>query len=173
MIIGLCGLAGAGKSEVAHALRHFAPFKRIAFADPLKDMLAAIGFSHDQLYGGSKETLIPEIGRTPRFVMQELGTGWGRDTIGEDFWVRMWERKVCAAGCDAMIVADDVRFPNEVAAIKARGGEVWRVERPGLVAGNHASEQQPLDVDRVIPNGSSLAELHSFTSEAFHRATSA
>ena len=159
MIIGLTGLAGSGKSEVAHALREVAQFQRVAFADPLKSMLAAVGFTDAQLYGDQKAEPIPEFGKTPREFMQTLGTEWGRNLIDQDIWLKLWRKKVEALGPSAEIVADDVRFANEADAIRALGGQVWRIHRPGLVAMGHASETQPINVDLVIENTAGLHEL--------------
>lgn len=160
MLIGLCGLAGSGKSTVARTLTGAFDFNRLAFADPLKGMLASVGFTPEQLYGSEKEVMIPDLGVTPRFAMQTLGTGWGRDTINPDIWVNLWTRKardLLAAG--AHIVADDVRFPNEVAAIRALGGEIWRVERPGVSAMDHVSEKHALETDATVMNDSTEADL--------------
>jgi hypothetical protein len=50
------------------------------------------------------------------------------------------------------IVIPDVRFINEVDAIRKAGGFVWKIERPvpGLegAAGQHASEQEQNSIDR-------------------------
>lgn len=171
MIIGLSGLAGAGKSEVAKILREVGGFERVAFAAPLKDMLAAVGFTHDQLWGSDKEREIPEFGCSARHFMQTLGTDWGRAMIHPEIWVKMWGRKVDFMGPNAPIVVDDVRFPNEVAAIKARGGVVWRIHRSGLAAGTHASETHSLDVDSVIVNDASLTFLREAVEHAHAYAT--
>jgi len=160
MIIGLCGLAGSGKSTVAGTLTGSFDYNRLAFADPLKGMLTSVGFTREQLYGAEKEALIPDLGVTPRQAMQTLGTDWGRKTISPDIWVNLWTRKardLLAAG--ASVVADDVRFPNEVAAIKALGGQIWRVERPGTVQMTHESEKHDLVADLTIRNDGSMADL--------------
>lgn len=160
MIIGLCGLAGSGKSTVARTLTGSFDFNRLAFADPLKGMLASVGFTPEQLYGSEKEAVIADLGVTPRAAMQSLGTDWGRDMVHPDIWVNLWTRKaraLLAAG--AHVVADDVRFPNEVAAIRALGGEVWRVDRPGTVQMAHASETHDLEADATILNDKTEADL--------------
>jgi hypothetical protein len=53
------------------------------------------------------------------------------------------------------------RFPNEVAAIRDRGGEVWWIDRPGLGRGSHKSDHQigPEDCDAVIRNDGTVEEL--------------
>jgi hypothetical protein len=44
--------------------------------------------------------------------MITLGTEWGRDLVHADIWTRLWAAR---AECFPLVVADDVRFPNEVA----------------------------------------------------------
>ena len=133
MIIGVSGLAKSGKSEVAKRLEARFGFTRHAFADPLKAMLAQVGFTHAQLYGDEKERHLPEFGHTSRDIMISLGTAWGRRMVHRDFWVKVWGRTLPAkTAATGRAVAEDVRFPNEVRAIKDRGGFIIRVVRPGI-----------------------------------------
>jgi hypothetical protein len=63
---------------------------------------------------------------------------------------------------DVDIVAiTDLRYENEAERVKALGGVIWEVVRPGLTSDGHASEQ-PLPrslVDFTINNTSDLAHL--------------
>lgn len=173
MIIGLCGLAGSGKSEVAKMLLEQGNFERIAFADPLKSMLAAVGFTHAQLYGDEKEVEIADLGATPRRMMQTLGTEWGRDLVHPEIWVKLWLRKVHAS--KSHVVVDDVRFENEVETIHGLGGQVWRVDRPGSASADHESERYAasLPADLTIFNETDLYELRQRAMIAYSRATRA
>lgn len=165
-IIGLTGLAGAGKSTAADHLVAAHGFVRVKFAGPLKSMLAALGLGPDEIEGHLKE--VPSdllCGRTPRQAMQTLGAEWGRDLIGPDLWVRAWGKAVDEALTDgaAGIVADDVRFLNEVTAIHERGGYVLRLtrERAGSASGaTHVSETGGVPFDAVLTNDGSVADLH-------------
>lgn len=65
---------------------------------------------------------------------------------------------------DVLIVADDVRFAEEAAAIRALGGLVVRIERPGAgldgAAAAHPSEAGGVGpVDVVIVNDGDLPRL--------------
>jgi hypothetical protein len=166
MLIGLTGLAGSGKSVIANVLTTEFGFTRVKFAGPLKNMLRTMftdmGFCGDDcdrmLEGDLKETVIPELGVTPRLLMVTLGTEWGRDCVRTDLWTRLWSAQ---ADRFDRVVVDDVRFPNEVDLIRARGGELWRVERPGLTAGAHVSEQLDAKPDITLVNDRTLEGLEA------------
>lgn len=167
MLIGLTGLAGSGKSEVAGVLMREFGFERVKFADPLKNMIRTMlrgagvnpGWVERYVEGDLKEVVIPELGVTPRHLMVTLGTEWGRDCISPDLWTRLWG---FSAGRFELVLADDVRFPNEVAAIREHGGLIWKVTRPGIAQGSHASEQLECDPDLAISNTGTLEELQAF-----------
>lgn len=149
LIIGLSGLAGSGKSTAAHHLIHRHGFARVRFAGPLKSMMAALGLTQEQIEGSEKEKPCALLaGKTPRYAMQTIGTEWGRDLIAPDLWIRAWQAAVDALPPGQPVVCDDVRFPNEADAIRAAGGFLVRVERPGAGAGaaGHSSEEQDLGV---------------------------
>lgn len=141
-IIALTGLAQAGKSTVASFMEEIG-FVRIRFAGPLKNMLRSLGLTDRHIEGDLKEAPCDLLcGKTPRWVMQRLGTEFGRDMVGEDLWTNVWTESVLAALDQGArgIVAEDCRFINEAAAVLRLDGQIWRVERPGLVAGGHISE---------------------------------
>jgi hypothetical protein len=153
-------LAGSGKSTVARWLIKNHAYVRLAFASTLKDMLRVAGFTEEQLEGSEKEVQIPELGKSPRQIMQLMGTDFAREMVHTDFWTQAWSRRLPGTlAFSGRVVADDVRFTNEVEAIWALGGRVFRVERPGIEAMAHKSEGQPLVVDGVIYNHGSLRDL--------------
>jgi hypothetical protein len=139
MLIGLTGRAGHGKDTAANAL---AGYRKYAFADPIKEALNAMfGFHHhfweDREW---KETPLPGIGRSPRFLAQTLGTEWGRERVRPTLWVdlfimtmRRWQVEQQATRPYEVlnVVVSDVRFPNEAKAIKELGGRIVRVIREG------------------------------------------
>lgn len=160
MLIGLTGLAGAGKSEVAGYLAQHHGFRRVAFADPLKSMLLAAGFSRAQVYGDLKGALDERFGVTPRRVMQTLGTEWGREMAHPDIWVRLWAEKVAdPLAHGVFVVAEDVRFENEAARIRELGGQVWEITRPGIDRMGHVSENHEIEPDARIHNVAGLFDL--------------
>lgn len=158
-VIGLVGLAGSGKSTVAAILTEHHRFARERFAGPLKDMLRVLGCSDREIDGDLKEVPCEALGwKTPRHAMQTLGTEWGREYISPHIWVNAWRRR---ANRHERVVADDCRFQTEVDAVRELGGVIWRIDRPGLVAGNHASEAgiKSLRADLIIENTGTIDDL--------------
>lgn len=158
-LIAFTGLAGSGKSTAALHLVNAHGFTRTRFAGPLKAMMTALGLSHAEIEGHLKERPCALLGgRTPRFAMQTIGTEWGRMTIDEDMWTNAWRAALPAAGG---VVVDDCRFDNEAAAVKAAGGFIVRIVRPGAGAGaaGHSSEGQDLPWTTEIVNDGSVDEF--------------
>lgn len=168
LLIGLTGLAGSGKDTVREILVNGdLPFSGIAFADPIRDMLKAlldsVGVNPRWMTDRDlKERDIPEIGSSYRKMAQQLGTEWGR-AIDPDFWLKIARTKVQVRQRNGFhTVVSDVRFPNEAAWIKANGGVVWKISRPGIEPVRaHASEAlvDGLPYDYVINNRGSIEDL--------------
>lgn len=159
-IVAIMGVAGSGKTVVARRLEQYG-FARTRFAAPIKEMLrVGLGLTEAQLDGDEKSAPIHDLGgASARTMMQTLGTEWGRRMIHPDLWASVWKRHV--ALLDGPIVVDDLRFPNEAAAIREMGGVIWRVYRPGLVTMDHASErsQKHIEDDLLLNNATTLADL--------------
>lgn len=165
MLIGLTGAAGAGKDTVASLLGG----KITAFADPLYECVSLMtGIPVDRLRDRAvKEAVIPWIGKSPRQLLQTLGTEWGRRMVSDEIWVRsLFERVRPLLEAGETVIVTDVRFDNEAEAIAAAGGEVWRIVRPQwrCLSGDaaaHASERGVGDhlVARTIVNGGSVDDL--------------
>lgn len=147
MIIGLSGYAGSGKSTAAAALVDIGWSQR-KFAGPLKAMMRALldaqGATPEKIErmieGDLKEVSSLYLGgQTPRYAMQALGTEWGRLRLTDSIWVDAALRTV-----KGPTVFDDVRFDNEAEAIRALGGIIVRIERPGVgPVSDHVSERLP------------------------------
>lgn len=170
LIIGLNAYAGAGKSAVAQRLIDEHGFVRVKFAKYLKaatrGLLQSLGFSDDvvdqMIEGALKEEYIQGLDTTPRELMQWLGEG-ARVRFGESFWVDKAVRDILAMPSDSRIVIDDLRYENELIAIKAVGGYAVRVDRPGVGPVNdHVSERSMPDhlMDGTLTNDAGLEELH-------------
>jgi len=150
-IVAFTGPIGAGKTTAANCLRDTLQYEKVSFAKPLKDMLLAIGCTPADVYGEDKEK--PSIllcGKTPRYAMQTLGTEWGRDLIGKELWVRVWQFE-CQK--HRLVTVDDARFPNEFAMIKSLNGIIIKIVRPGFhLSMEHESESHEPLYNRIVNN---------------------
>lgn len=140
MIIGICGLIGAGKDTVADYLVNIHEFRRESFAGTLKDAVAAVfGWDRVMLEGRTRASRAwretPDLwwsGRlgkeiTPRWVLQHWGTEVCRHGFHDDIWIASLENKLRATTDN--VVISDCRFPNEINAIRNQHGLVIRVTR--------------------------------------------
>ncbi len=130
MIIGITGPKQSGKSTLTKLLVDKYGFTRTAFADPIKiALMEAFGLTWEQVYGSEKEIPTDKLcGQTPRHAMKTLGTEWGREMIHPDIWLTAWRNTLPKGD----LVIEDVRFPNEHAAIKQDlFSYIIAVRRPG------------------------------------------
>ena len=175
IVVGFTGRKRSGKDTAGAALVALG-FHRLAFADPLKAMLRALMEAQGApavdvaryLEGEDKESSCPYLGgASPRFALQTLGTEWGRQLIAGDLWTGALTR---AAREHGRVVVTDIRFPNEVACVRAMGGRVYRVMRPSLPPPDaHASEAlvDGLEVDAEIPNTAPSADAFTWEVAAY------
>ena len=165
--IGLLGYAGSGKDTVAEYLvRH--GFARIAFADPVRDVLLSInplvttdGLRLRDLVAAqgwdTAKRQFPEV----RELLQGLGAG-ARTALDESVWLDHALRRIDALR--GPVVVTDVRFYNEAHALRKRGFTLVWVRRPGVgPANSHASETGiPVErADVVLNNDRGIPELHA------------
>lgn len=155
-LIGIAGPARAGKDTLASYMLDSldGTWSRSSFADPIKEMLRAIGVDCSD---DAKAVVSDDYGVTPRHMMQTLGTEWGRHMIDGDIWVKAFAR-LNAGKC---VIVPDVRFENEAALVREHGVLIHLVGRGGI-EGKHVSENaiefKPGDI--VIDNSRDLAWLH-------------
>lgn len=168
MIIGLTGYAQSGKDTLANILVKKFGYTRVAFADPIRELLYEMnpsvkdgGYRVQGVVDGYgwdfAKNAFPEI----RTLLQNLGVG-AREVFGEGFWVQQALRKVHFEG---NYVITDVRFTNEADAIcKYDNAQIWRVRRPGIGAVNlHESETQMdgYKVDQIFLNAGTVEDLEA------------
>lgn len=161
--IGLTGYAQSGKDTVAKTLIEEYGYKRVGFADPIRDFVLKINpILHD---GRRIGEWVKEFGwditkaqTEARRLLQDTGMV-AREMFGEDFWV---ELAVSNIEPTDKVVITDVRFKNEADMIRMMGGKIFRVTRPGVGPVNgHVSESDmdEYSVDHVIVNDGGLDNL--------------
>ena len=165
MIIGLTGYARSGKDSVAKVLVEQYEFTRVAFADPIRDLLLELDPILDK--GNRLSSLVTEYGweiaksqSEVRRLLQTLGVG-ARSIIDQEIWVIKALRSMSD---NKNYVVTDVRFKNEMIALKLSAAQIWRVERPGVGAiNNHVSESEmsTFEVDQTFINDGSLEDLEA------------
>lgn len=152
----------AGKSTVAEYLTTQG-YTHIKFARILKDMLRVFlaNFVDDPweyLEGDKKEVIIPELGVTTRYLMQTLGTEYGREIVHRDVWVIATLNNLDP---DKNYVIDDMRFPNEYTRLQELGFVMVKLVGRGQLTNQHQSEGQldNYDFDYIIENSGTVGEL--------------
>jgi len=184
-VIGLIGKKRSGKDTFAQVLVDEFGYRRVAFADPLRavalaadpyvrieaDEFGPVGFTGGAAFSQQTHcrlsTLVEFVGwerakeaRDVRRFLQRLGSE-GIRSIAPTFWVDTALRTI--ADTDDPVVVTDVRFPNEANALRALGGTLVRIVRPGTdTADAHASETA-LDgyaEDYRVNNAADVATLH-------------
>jgi hypothetical protein len=162
-LIGLIGQARVGKDTVAAHLYRKYDFEQTSFAFPMKEMLATV--FGDRFRHGDREAPIDWLGKSPRHLMQTLGTEWGRNCVHPELWVLLAEREVIKARERHYgLVITDVRFHNEADMILRNGGVLWRITRDSAEQINaHVSETADWSGHPHvhIPNNGTLDELYA------------
>lgn len=136
MIIGLSGLIGSGKNTAADYLKRSHGYTQLAFADALKDAVGVVFSWPRQLLEGDtdesrifRETVDEWWGRrlgiknfTPRYALQHIGTDVFRQHFSDSIWILNVERKIESLQEHGYsVVVTDVRFPNEMNALRRLG----------------------------------------------------
>jgi len=172
-IIGFHGIAGAGKDTAAFAIKELEPSTDIfAFAGPLKEACKILfNFTNDQLYDQIiKEEIDERWKKSPREILQWLGTDILRENIDQDFFVMNMKQRIESSKADYILISD-VRFDNEAEFIRSLGGKIIKIERDmGKSSKNkgkttkhsgHITEKgiSPHLIDSIIQNNESIKEF--------------
>ena len=103
-----------------------------------------------------KDEPIPNFpdGVTVRHMLQTLGTEWGRVSIYQSIWVNIAMRKAKDHLGQRLIIFDDIRFENEVWAIKGLGHRHEILTQIVHISRNaHEPDQKDLHVSEAgLPN---------------------
>ena len=138
---------GAGKTTASKALSSERT-RTVSFATPVKDLAGCLGWD------GVKDT-------KGRNLLEAIGMA-GR-AYHPDTWVYQWfDQAEDLLGQITHLLVDDCRFPNEVKKIKAMGGILVKIskpgtERPDLISENYMPEDDEFDF--VIENEGTVEEF--------------
>lgn len=180
IVIGFAGPARVGKSFVTESLKDQAEAAGwnvtvLPFAKPLKDEASANGFGKEVDPEGYRK-YCQEVGASARADNPDHWLDGWRDLLTE---IAQAER-ADESGTPYLVIADDVRYDNELAAIRSGGGTVlfmhpgerelpeadaaWRTHESEDLA-NHAVGSWELHknmFDGVVYNSTTTEELISW-----------
>jgi|SRR5690606_32629235 len=168
LLIGLHGRARTGKDTAARYLAAQWCLYSYAFADPIKAAIAQLfNLTHAHIEGNLKETLLPTIGKSPRQLMQLLGTEWGRRQVHPELWLLLAGQNIAnQLEIDQShyngVVIRDVRFENEAEWIRCQGGHVVHILRADAEAVSAHSSESGIgihDNDFVIHNEGTIEDF--------------
>lgn len=185
-LIGLGGFAFSGKDTVADHWESEYGWIKLYMSKPLETALLRVNpwvdvrasnweTQRDEILGDSDWLRYADLHGLVgydaskkcldvRNYLQKLGTEVGRNMFGENVWVDYGFGEADKLRNDGLNVAiTGIRFPNELDAVRQRGGlSIW-VERPGYGPVNtHASDNtlSADDFDVVVYNEGTLADLY-------------
>jgi dephospho-CoA kinase len=144
-LIGLLAKKRNGKDTVADYLVENYGFIKLSFADPVKQACKHIfSLTNEQLYGDKKEIIDHYWKKTPRELLQIVGTDMFRNNFDKHIWIKSLKKKyldIIKNNQNANIVISDVRFLNELQSIHQLNGVVIKIIRPNIQScDNHESE---------------------------------
>lgn len=152
-IVGISGFAGVGKDTAGSALLSLGWGQR-SFADPLRESCSIVTGVPVSIFTDPVLKNVPRddlYGKTPREVLQLIGTEGWRTLISKDMWVDSFLQYAANTHYSNGIFTCDVRFINEANAIQAAGGIHVHITRPGKDAPEfiHQSETEIPEVAKL------------------------
>jgi hypothetical protein len=155
----------AGKLKIIASILTGIPVEKFEQQDFKKQSLPAEWSGYKYTANPSGSAVLPKysgdvntVPMTVRELLQKLGTDAIRDHLHENAWVNALFADFFEG---EQWIAPDTRFPNELSAIKQRGGIVIRVDRMDCPESGHASETalDNFQFDYVIKNYWGMEQL--------------
>jgi hypothetical protein len=166
-LVAITGAAGAGKDVLAQALSGQCGYQVHKFAETLYKMVHGLPFLEEGNWMNREWKEKPHAfynGKSPRRILQTLGTEWMRGMISEDQWVAISAHKIeqkYVLG-QKQFVFSDCRFENEAAWVRKMGGLVVHLRRESVrKVEAHSSENgiAVLEEDMEVENNSTIEAL--------------
>lgn len=174
LLIGITGPALSGKNTMARHLFLRHGFQIVSFSDPLRAGITTMfDLQEHHFRNPEKDMTIEWIGKSPRELLQTLGTEWGRDLVNRQIWcVHMHRRIRNVLYSGKNIVIPDVQFIDDARLICSLGGKIWRVIRPGAETMPHRThsgeqEQQRIVADQDLINDGTIDDLKKHVTAAY------
>lgn len=183
-IIGLGHYSRTGKDTLANAilasLHEYQPtYKaaKIPFAWKLKqicyDLYSWDGLQQPEFYDYKenehlRDVKLPTIGKTPVEIWVAMGTPAVRENVYQNTWIDFVLNT--DHGLDTLVIPD-VRFPNEVEAVRAMGGTLIKVVRPGYGPRPTVADRALVGYDGwdyIVGGSGAMDELRSWGSRLTH-----
>jgi hypothetical protein len=181
MIIGFLGQKRSGKDTICDYLVNKYKFKKVAFADKIKEVAEILfDLNEEELFGYKKEEILDDYNITPREFYQKFGTEIMQNDIYKYlpklekkipkklFWTISTFNKINKMklkGQENFCIAD-VRFKHEVDYIKKQGGIIIKIIRKEIIKNDkHKSECEIDDINQndisyVLYNDKNLEFLY-------------
>lgn len=154
MIIGLLGKKGSGKDTMADFLVENYHFKQYTYAEPLKKICQDLFSLTDEQMNCHvlKETIDERWNKTPRQILQQVGTDLFRKHYDENIWVKILKEKLKVESDEQNIVVSDIRHQNELDTVtEFENCLIFRIVRPGCdVSDPHSTENNNLKYKDII-----------------------
>ncbi len=174
-IICVTGKAGSGKDSIADYLVKERNFKRLALADPIRDIIhLLLVMDIENVWDRVlREKPIDFITKSKidndywsvRKLLQFTGTDLFRNLVCKKIWIRNLIQRIEPG---RNYVTTDIRFPNEIDGVREKiGGEIFfvNVVRDGYAGDvgflGHESETHELKSEHIIENNGTLKDLYN------------
>ena len=172
-ILLLSGYARSGKDSVANLLEEEKGYRRFAFADALKEMVAAhTGIPVGMFHSLQKDSVISGSSKTYRDLLIEIADQ--KRAIDPDIFSRIVAAQIVESGVDRVVISD-WRYKREESFLRSfLDPTVYHIQRvrvhrstviPSEKPIEHDLDGEPMDV--AIENNGSISDLRDAIHSAF------
>ena len=176
-ILLLSGYARSGKDSVANLLEEECGFRRFAFADALKEMVAAqTGIPVALFHSLQKDSVIPgpSSSKTYRDLLIEVADQ--KRAVDPDIFSRLIATQIVESDADRIVISD-WRYRREESFLRSTlDPTIYQIQRGRVIRSTVIPSQKPIEhdldgepMDLIIPNDGSISDLRDAAHSAFSR----